>query len=447
MAVKKELIQFQIENRTLCGYDLPLFQSNVYSINATTKYSWDITAQSLACGQGSIVINGITYAFTYSPNLTGLLASLNALGFGFFCYEIVGGNTIVYTTDDINIYGNLDLCTIATTTTSTTTSTTTVAPTTSTTTTTTTLYPQGIHIQYKASSTSFYTLSYRINGGAWVDSGSGSRPSSGLLYGFYASFASWGANVGDTVDIAILDYSGNVNIQFGSGYTTSAGSGDWISYCGKLIPYSFVVPANLTAFVNINIVAANFVYCTPLTTSTTTTTTTVAPTTSTTTTTTTAPPPTTSTTTTTTTAPPPTTSTTTTTTTAPPPTTSTTTTTTTAAPFIIEIQNSIGTVLNNFTVALNGINVPSLTNISLQTAPNTQGNGISGNPIVGSNTIVITDNASSAVMTVLISDITDRTTGIPLTFTRTGNGTHTININPITFTAGNITNGIKIIVS
>jgi hypothetical protein len=104
-------------------------------------------------------------------------------------------------------------------------------------------------------------------------------------------------------------------------------------------------------------------------------------------------------------------------------------------------------VLNNFTVSLNGINVPSLTNISLPTAPNTQGNGISGNPIVGNNTIIITDNASSAVMTVLISDITDRTTGIPLTFTRTGNGTHTININPITFTAGNITNGIKIIVS
>jgi len=107
----------------------------------------------------------------------------------------------------------------------------------------------------------------------------------------------------------------------------------------------------------------------------------------------------------------------------------------------------IGVAQNNFTVALNGINVPSLTNITLPISPNTQGNAISGNPIVGNNTIVITNNVTSSVMTVLISDITDRTTGVPLTFTRTGNGTHTINVNPITFTAANITNGILIKIS
>ena len=137
MAVKKELIQFTIENDTNCSYNIPLFQQNVYSINATTKYSWDITTEDLSCGTGSIVINGITYNITYSPNLSGLLQSLNALGFGFFCFEIISGQTYIYTTDDVNIYGNLSLCSTGTTTTTTSTSTT-AAPTTTTTTSTST---------------------------------------------------------------------------------------------------------------------------------------------------------------------------------------------------------------------------------------------------------------------------------------------------------------------
>ena len=140
MAVKKELIQFTIENDTNCSYNIPLFQQNVYSINATTKYSWDITTEDLSCGTGSIVINGITYNITYSPNLSGLLQSLNALGFGFFCFEIISGQTYIYTTDDVNIYGNLSLCSTGTTTTTTSTSTT-AAPTTTTSTSTTTAAP------------------------------------------------------------------------------------------------------------------------------------------------------------------------------------------------------------------------------------------------------------------------------------------------------------------
>ena len=137
MAVKKELIQFTIENDTNCSYNIPLFQQNVYSINATTKYSWNVTTADLSCGTGSIVINGITYNITYSPNLSGLLQSLNALGFGFFCFEIILGQTYIYTTDDVNIYGNLSLCSTGTTTTTTSTSTT-AAPTTTTTTSTST---------------------------------------------------------------------------------------------------------------------------------------------------------------------------------------------------------------------------------------------------------------------------------------------------------------------
>jgi len=150
MAIKKQLIQFVVVNSTGCGFDMPLFQQNVYSINATTKYSWDITGEDISCGTGSLVINGVTYNFTYTASsLTSLLDSLNLLGFGFFCSEVIGGNTYIYTTDDTNTYGILTLCgatttttttttTAAPTTTTTTTSTTTAAPTTTTTTTSTT---------------------------------------------------------------------------------------------------------------------------------------------------------------------------------------------------------------------------------------------------------------------------------------------------------------------
>jgi hypothetical protein len=140
MATKRELVQFTISNFSDCGYNLPLFQQNPASINATTKYSWDITTQVLSCGTGQLIINGITYNLSYEANLTGLLAALNALGFGFFCTETIGGDTYLYTVDDVNIYGDLTLCDSGQTTT-TTTSTTTAAPTTTTTTSTTTAAP------------------------------------------------------------------------------------------------------------------------------------------------------------------------------------------------------------------------------------------------------------------------------------------------------------------
>ena len=140
MAIKRELIQFTIVNSTDCNYNLPLFQQNVYSVNATTKYSWDVTTADLSCGTGTIVVNSITYNLTYTATLAGLLSALNALGFGFFCSETIGGSTYIYVVDDTNVYGNLDLCSVGTTTTttSTTSTTTTAAPTTTTTSTTTT---------------------------------------------------------------------------------------------------------------------------------------------------------------------------------------------------------------------------------------------------------------------------------------------------------------------
>jgi hypothetical protein len=136
MSTRKELINLTIINNSDCKLTIPLFQNNVASINATTKYSWDITTADLSCGFGSIIINSITYNITFDATLTGLLSSLNGLNFGYFCSEIILGQLYIYTIDDTNIYGDLDLC--PTSTTSTTTTTTTPIPTTTTTTSTTT---------------------------------------------------------------------------------------------------------------------------------------------------------------------------------------------------------------------------------------------------------------------------------------------------------------------
>ena len=150
MAIKKELIQFTIINETDCSINLPLFQQNVYSINATTKYSWNITPIDLSCGTGTIVVNSVTLSISFQPNLTSFLAALNALGYGFFCTETIAGDTFLYVVDDTNVYGGLDVCSAATTTT--TTSTTTEAPTTTTTTTTTTIAVFAVCLGYDASS-------------------------------------------------------------------------------------------------------------------------------------------------------------------------------------------------------------------------------------------------------------------------------------------------------
>jgi hypothetical protein len=133
-----ELINLTIINNSDCTLSIPLFQNNVASINATTKYQWDVTTANVLCGYGSIIINGSLISLSFSPTLTGLLTSLNALNYGFFCNEVIGANTYIYTKDNTNIYGLLDLCPVTTTTTTTTT---TAAPTTSTTTTTTTAAP------------------------------------------------------------------------------------------------------------------------------------------------------------------------------------------------------------------------------------------------------------------------------------------------------------------
>ena len=127
MAIKKELIQFTLQNTSDCAYNIPMMQNNNVVINATTEYAWQIDTVDLSCGTGTIVINGVTYNVTYESNsVISLVAALNNLGFGFFCFRACTTTTTTSTT------------TAAPTTTSTTTSTTTAAPTTTSTTTTTT---------------------------------------------------------------------------------------------------------------------------------------------------------------------------------------------------------------------------------------------------------------------------------------------------------------------
>jgi hypothetical protein len=138
MQKRKELIQFSVQNNTDCNINVPIMKQNVYSINALTKYSWDITTLNISCGILSIVIGGQTYTINFTPTLPAMLAALNALNFGFFCTETISSNTFLYTQDDVNVYGDINDCATGTTTTTTaapTTTTTTAAPVTTTTTT------------------------------------------------------------------------------------------------------------------------------------------------------------------------------------------------------------------------------------------------------------------------------------------------------------------------
>ena len=140
MNKKKELIQFSVQNNTDCDINVPVMQRNVYSINALTKYSWNINSLNITCGVLTIVVNSQTYTITFTPTLPAMLAALNALKFGFFCTQTISSDTFLYTQDDVNVYGNINDCTTGTTTTTTaaptTTTTTTAGPTTTTTTTT-----------------------------------------------------------------------------------------------------------------------------------------------------------------------------------------------------------------------------------------------------------------------------------------------------------------------
>jgi len=134
MAYKEELIQFNIVNNTTdCVINVPLFSTAAPSINATTKYQWQIITADLSCGCWSIIVNSQTYFINFDGTLVGLQNAFNNLGFGFACTTTIGADTFLYTLDNTNVYGAIQTCYCITTTTTTTT--TTIAPTTTTTTT------------------------------------------------------------------------------------------------------------------------------------------------------------------------------------------------------------------------------------------------------------------------------------------------------------------------
>ena len=140
MAYKEELIQFNIVNNTTdCVINVPLFSNSAPSINATTKYQWQIITADLSCGCWSIIVNSQTYFINFDGTLIGLQNAFNNLGFGFACTTTIGADTFLYTLDNTNIYGAIETCYCITT--STTTTTTTIPTTTTTTTTTTTIPP------------------------------------------------------------------------------------------------------------------------------------------------------------------------------------------------------------------------------------------------------------------------------------------------------------------
>jgi hypothetical protein len=142
MATKNELLQFTITNNTTdCNINVPFLSQDSPIINARKKYTWNITGLNLGCGCWSIVINNQVYQAFFNGTLIGLIASFNNLGFSFFCSTTSGGNLLLYTLDDYNVYGNVENCFCTPITTSTTTTTTTPTPTTTTSTTTTTTTP------------------------------------------------------------------------------------------------------------------------------------------------------------------------------------------------------------------------------------------------------------------------------------------------------------------
>jgi hypothetical protein len=142
-----------------------------------------------------------------------------------------------------------------------------------------------IQSRYAVNSDFIYVF-YRVNGGSWnnlVTSGGIAPPTS------YTSLAPFwipsGITIGDTIDIAITRYTSDANLQFGAGFTSSPTSGDWVSYCGKATPYSFIFN-DTDIYINVDSVSGSDVYVncpTTTTTSSTTTTTTEPPTTTTTT--------------------------------------------------------------------------------------------------------------------------------------------------------------------
>jgi len=306
MIQKKQLVQFTVQNRTDCGIDVPIYKINVFSINATTKYTWDITTETITCGYGTIVVDGVTISLSWDGTILGLLTALNALNYGFFCSETVGANTYIVTYDDTNVYGILDLCFALTTTTTTTT---TAAPTTTTTTTTTTAAPTTTTTTTTSTTTAAPTTTTTTTTSTTTSAPTTTTTTTTTTANFVENFRSVTPQIDSTnaclqttptsiySSLSEPNMAINITLYADSALTTPYnGASQWFK-----ILWKGAIGTNDVYGVQISNLGKvlNWVYCSA-TTTTTTTTTTSAPTTTTTTTTTTAAPTTTTTTTTTT---------------------------------------------------------------------------------------------------------------------------------------------------
>jgi hypothetical protein len=111
-------------------------------------------------------------------------------------------------------------------------------------------------------------------------------------------------------------------------------------------------------------------------------------------------------------------------------------------PMNVTFNNSKGAAVNSFTSTFNNgggaSNITGFTGVTLATG-NTTGS-TSNTPIVGSNTLILT-NSSSTNMNVI--SVVDAVTSGAITYTPTSNNTTNVSL-ALTLTSGNITNGIKI---
>jgi hypothetical protein len=284
MPYKEELIQFNIVNNTTdCVIDVPLFSESAPSINATTKYQWQIITADLSCGCWSIIINSQTYFINFDGTLIGLQNAFNNLGFGFACTTTIGADTFLYTLDNTNIYGAIETCYCITT--STTTTTTTLPITTTTTTTTTTIAPTTTTTTTTTSTTTTTTTLPITTTTTTTTTTTAPVPYTIDSFGTGSSFD------------ACTTGSPTISVYALSGYTTPIVG--MIFYDSPTLTTPFVGGAGWRKFTNgvtdyagevdINGELTNYVTCASITTTTTTTTTTLPITTTTTTSTTTLP--------------------------------------------------------------------------------------------------------------------------------------------------------------
>lgn len=158
------------------------------------------------------------------------------------------------------LQNQLNSLTTTTSTSSTSTTSTTIYSTTTTTTTAAEPLSFNLFTQTRESTGNIYQIRIRINSGSWiVIPGGFSNPLSMTYYSSGIDFSSYGAQLGDTLSVAIMFPLGS-NYRFGNGFTSSAGSGDWSSNCGITSPFVFVIDNN-PKYINIDVSSGFIVSC------------------------------------------------------------------------------------------------------------------------------------------------------------------------------------------